>query len=181
MKERKVVKKVGPSKVKRVEKPIGPPRVEPTDNDPVFNPIMALNQKMEKIMEENNALKNQFNGLIQQLDKKFTQMDEIAQEELAQKRSNEAQPVQQETGSEGVLNKTLGSSTLGEVLGSIRDIANAWMTQNRIEQEAQGMKNVNNVFQQVGQSVFEKFIQQKGLNVENEEAVESTTHSTTYQ
>ena len=66
---------------------------------------------------------------------------------------------------------------------AVKDIANAWMAQTRLDQNANGMQSVNDVFSKVGQSVFQKFVSDKGLAVDTaEETVASNvTESTQYQ
>ena len=183
MKGHKVKKKASPSKSKPVA--VRPGR-RPNEDKPteVVNPLLIMTRKLEELTAENNNLKNQFNGLITQLDKKFSQEEEVKQAQLDQAREQQhAEPAQASDRSKGLLDKTLGNTSWGEMVLAVKDIANAWMAQTRLDQNANGMQSVNDVFSKVGQSVFQKFVSDKGLAVDTaEETVASNvTESTQYQ
>ena len=60
------------------------PGRRPNEDKPteVVNPLLIITRKLEELTAENNNLKNQFNGLITQLDKKFSQEEEVKQAQL---------------------------------------------------------------------------------------------------
>ena len=142
----------------------------------VINPIKLLTDSITELKNDNNAMRGQFNSLVESLNKKFEQEDSQKQEKLTQVRSETTEPVQDER-SNGLLNKKIGEVSFGEALLSLRDIANAWQSQSRLEHDATGVQNLQDFMAGIGRSVFERFVTKEGLNVEAKETIKETTAS----
>ena len=163
MKEQKTKPKAGPS------------RSPPAQSEPAINPIKLLSDNLMVLKNENNELRGQFKQLVNMLDKKFGAMDEADQEKLAQVRTDAVQP-QVDPRSEGMLNKKIGDTTVGEALSSLASIAKAWQQQTVMERDQSGVQNLNEFMANIGRTVFEKFVTKEGLDVKaGQQAVEETT------
>jgi len=165
MKERKTKRKAGPSNP--------PPPLPP--GAVAGNPIKILTETVTVLKNENNELRGQFKQLVEMLDKKFEVMDQADQQKLAQVRTQQVEPQQESPGSEGLLNKKIGDTTIGEALTSLGHIASAWRQQSAMDQNQSGMQSMNDLFVTVGRSVFEKFVNKEGLGSTVAETVEETT------
>ena len=161
MKERKIKRKVIPSNPAPVAEP---------ESD-----VKLLREGFEALRNENQNIREQFKQLVGMLDKKFGQMDQADQEKLAQVRTQQVEP-QQDPRSEGMLNKKIGDTTVGEALSSLASIARAWQQQSAMDRDQSGVQNLNEFMANIGRTVFEKFVTKEGLDVKaGQQAVEENT------
>ena len=166
MKERKIKRKVIPSN----PAPVAEPGEEAAHSD-----VKLLREGFEALRNENQNIREQFKQLVGMLDKKFGQMDQADQEKLAQVRTQQVEP-QQDPRSEGMLNKKIGDTTVGEALSSLASIARAWQQQSAMDRDTSGVQNLNEFMANIGRTVFEKFVTKEGLDVKaGQQAVEETT------
>ena len=166
MKERKIKRKVTPSNPVAVAEP---------GEEAAHSDVKLLREGFEALRNENQNIREQFKQLVGMLDKKFGQMDQADQEKLAQVRTQQVEP-QQDPRSEGMLNKKIGDTTVGEALSSLASIARAWQQQSAMDRDQSGVQNLNEFMANIGRTVFEKFVTKEGLDVKaGQQAVEETT------
>ena len=152
----------------------------PSQGQAAGNPIKILTESLTELKNENNQIREQFKQLVGMLDKKFSAMGETALEKLTQIRSQQApqpDPAQQpDPRSEGMLNKKIGDTTVGEALSSLASIARAWQQQSTMDRDTSGVQNLNEFMANIGRTVFEKFVTKEGLDVKaGQQAVEENT------
>ena len=149
----------------------------PSQGQAAGNPIKILTESLTELKNENNQIREQFKQLVGMLDKKFGEQDQVDQEKLAQIRT-EQMPIaeQPDPRSEGMLNKKIGDTTVGEALSSLASIARAWQQQSAMDHDQSGVQNLNEFMANIGRTVFEKFVTKEGLDVKaGQQAVEETT------